>query len=240
MGLELIKLGDSYTVNSNGHEVKTKDIIITSTKNLADRSFVSTTFSSLIEVTLTTLDVGYAIELADGRVVGADTIIRGCTLNLLDHPFNIDLMPIELGSFNVIIGMDWLSKYHVVIVCDEKIVRIPYDNEILAIQCDRSDGGSKSRLNIISCTKTQKYIQKGCHAFLAQITKKNTGDKSEDKRLEDVPIMREFSEVFLEDLPGFPPTRQVEFQIDLVLNAALVARSPYKLVLSSMQELVSL
>ncbi|GJT55772.1 putative reverse transcriptase domain-containing protein [Tanacetum coccineum] len=210
MGLELIKLGDSYTVNSNGHEVKTKDIIITSTKNLADRSFVSTTFSSLIEVALTTLDVGYAIELADGRVVGADTIIRGCTLNLLDHPFNIDLMPTELGSFNVIIGMDWLSKYHVVIVCDEKIVRIPYDNEILAIQCDRSDGGN---------------------------TKKNTGDKSEDKRLEDVPIMREFSEVFLEDLPGFPPTRQVEFQIDLVLNAALVARSPYKLVLSSMQEL---
>ncbi|GJW57340.1 putative reverse transcriptase domain-containing protein [Tanacetum coccineum] len=95
--------------------------------------------------------------------------------------FNIDLMPVELGSFDVIIGMDWFSKYHAVIVCDEKIVRIPYGNEILIIQGDRSDGGSNSRLNIISCTKTQKYIPRGWHIFLVQITKKKTGDKSEEK-----------------------------------------------------------
>ncbi|GKC85797.1 putative reverse transcriptase domain-containing protein, partial [Tanacetum coccineum] len=141
----------------------------------------------------------------------SDTIIRGCTLNLLDQPFNIDLMPVELDSFDVIIRMDWLSKYRAVIVYDEKIVRIPYDNQILTIQGDRSDGGSNSRLNIISCTKTQKYIQKGCHVFLAQIIEKRTEDKSEEKRLEDVPIVRDFPEVFLEDLPGLPPARQVEF-----------------------------
>ncbi|GJS25195.1 reverse transcriptase domain-containing protein [Tanacetum coccineum] len=149
----------------------------------ADRSFVSTTFSSLIDVVPTALDVSYADELADGRVVRSDTIIRGCTLNLLDHPFNIDLMPVELGNFDVIIGMDWLSKYHAVIVCDENIVRIPYGIEILKIQGDRSDDGSNSRLNIISCTKTQKYIEKGCHFFLAQISEKKTEDKSKEKRL---------------------------------------------------------
>ncbi|GJS85623.1 putative reverse transcriptase domain-containing protein [Tanacetum coccineum] len=71
-------------------------------------------------------DVSYTIELADGQIVGSDTIIRGCTLNLLDHPFNIDLMPIGLRSFNVIIGMDWLSNHHAVIVCDEKVIHIPY------------------------------------------------------------------------------------------------------------------
>ncbi|GJS29815.1 putative reverse transcriptase domain-containing protein [Tanacetum coccineum] len=97
-------------------------------------------------------------------------------------------MPMELGSFDIIIGMDWLSKYHTMIVCDEKIVCIPYGNEILIIQGDRSDGGSSSRSNIISCTKTQKYTQKGCHVFLAHITERKTGDKSEEKRLEDVPI----------------------------------------------------
>ncbi|GJU23336.1 reverse transcriptase domain-containing protein [Tanacetum coccineum] len=91
----------------------------------ADRSFVSTTFSSLIDITPTTLDHYYDVELADGKIIGINTIIRGCTLNFLDHPFNINLMPVELGSFDVIVGMDWLAKYHAVIDYAEKIVRIP-------------------------------------------------------------------------------------------------------------------
>ncbi|GJT58537.1 putative reverse transcriptase domain-containing protein [Tanacetum coccineum] len=76
-------------------------------------------------------DDSYDVELADGKIVGIDTIIRGCTLNFLDHPFNIDLMPVELGSFDVIIGMDWLRRCHAVIVCDEKLVQVPYGNETL-------------------------------------------------------------------------------------------------------------
>ncbi|GJR10039.1 putative reverse transcriptase domain-containing protein [Tanacetum coccineum] len=127
----------------------------------ADRSFVSTTFSSLIDITPTTLDHYYDVELADGKIIRINTIIRGCTLNFLDHPFNINLMPVELGSFDVIVGMDWLAKYHAVIDCAEKIVH----------------------------------------------------------------------------LPGLPPTRQVEFQIDLVPGVAPVARAPYRLAPSEMKEL---
>ncbi|GJX08987.1 putative reverse transcriptase domain-containing protein [Tanacetum coccineum] len=97
----------------------------------ADRSFISTAFSSLINITPTPLENSYDVKQADGKIVGIDTIIRGCTLNLLDHPFNIDLMPIELGSFDVIIGMDWLRRCYVVIVCDEKLVQVPYGNETL-------------------------------------------------------------------------------------------------------------
>ncbi|GJT54002.1 putative reverse transcriptase domain-containing protein [Tanacetum coccineum] len=134
----------------------------------ADRSFVSTTFSALLDVTPTTLDTSYAVELADGRISETNIVLRGCTLGLLGHPFDIDLMPVELGSFDVIIGMDWLAKYHALIVCDEKVVRIPYGNEVLIIRGDSCDGGSK--LNIISCTKTQKYIEKGCQVYLAQVT----------------------------------------------------------------------
>ncbi|GJZ23319.1 putative reverse transcriptase domain-containing protein [Tanacetum coccineum] len=89
----------------------------------ANRSFVSTTFSSLIDIIPSTLDNSNDVELADDRITGVNTIIRGCTLNLLNLPFNINLMPVELGSFDVIIGMDWLSLYHVVMVCDEKIIR---------------------------------------------------------------------------------------------------------------------
>ncbi|GJZ74923.1 putative reverse transcriptase domain-containing protein, partial [Tanacetum coccineum] len=149
-----------------------------------DRSFVSTTFSALLDFIPSTLDVSYVVELADGRIAETNTLLRGCTLGLLEHPFNIDLMHVELGSFDVIIGMDWLVKYHAVIVCDEKIVCISYEDEVLIIEGD------------------------GCNS---RIMAKKTDDKSEEKRLEDVPIVQDFPKVFPEDLPGLQPTRQAEF-----------------------------
>ncbi|GJR61607.1 putative reverse transcriptase domain-containing protein [Tanacetum coccineum] len=203
----------------------------------ADRSFVSTAFSSLIDVTPTTLDHFYDVELADEKIIGINTIIWGCTLNFLNHPFNINLMPAKLGSFDVIIGMDWLSKYHDVIDCAEKIVRIPWGNETLLIYGDESNQGNGTGLNIISCTKTYKYLLKGHHVFLAYVTTKETEDKLGEKRLEDVPIIRDFPKVFPEELPGLPLTRQVEFQIDLMPSAAPIARAPYRIAPSEMKEL---
>ncbi|GKC27155.1 putative reverse transcriptase domain-containing protein [Tanacetum coccineum] len=203
----------------------------------ADRSFVSATFSSLIDITPTTLDHYYDVELADGKIIRINTIIRGYTLNFLNHPFNINLMLIELGSFDIIIGMDWLSKCHAVIDCAEKIVRIPWGNETLLIYGDGSNQGNETRLNIISCTKTQKYLLKGHHVFLAHVTTKETEDKSGEKRLEDVPTVRNFLEVFPKELSGLPPTRQVEFKIDLMPGAAPIARAPYRLAPSEMKEL---
>ncbi|GKG15860.1 hypothetical protein Tco_0358183, partial [Tanacetum coccineum] len=94
-----------------------------------------------------------------------------------------------------------------------------------------------TRLNLISCTKVQKYLLKGSYVFLAHATTKEIEDKSDKKRLEDVPIVKDFPDVFPEDLPGLPPTRQVEFQIDLVPGAAPVARAPYRLAPSKMKEL---
>ncbi|GJW99342.1 putative reverse transcriptase domain-containing protein, partial [Tanacetum coccineum] len=121
----------------------------------ADRSFMSSTFSTLLDVAPSTLDTSYAVELANGRILETNIILRGCTLGLLGHPFDIDLMLVELGSFDVIIGMDCLAKYHALIVCDEKVVRIPYEDEV---------------------------------------TSKKADDKSEEKRLEDVPILQELSD----------------------------------------------
>ncbi|GKB54571.1 putative reverse transcriptase domain-containing protein [Tanacetum coccineum] len=144
----------------------------------ADRIFVSTAFSSLIDIVPTALDHDYDVELVDRKIIGVNTIIRGCTLKFLNHPFNIDLILVELVSFAVIIGMDWSAKYHSVIVCHEKIVRIPFGNEILIVHGDGINNGHGSRLNIISCTKTQKYLLKGCHVFLAHVTTKKAEDKS--------------------------------------------------------------
>ncbi|GKG05116.1 putative reverse transcriptase domain-containing protein, partial [Tanacetum coccineum] len=120
-----------------------------------------------------TVDTFYDIEMADENIAGTNTVIQGCTLTLLNQPFEIGLMPIKLGSFDVVIGMDWLSKYHAKIICDEKVVHIPIDGETLIIQ----------------------VMEK----------------KSDEKRLEDIPVVQEFPEVFPEDLPSLPLVRQVEF-----------------------------
>nr|GEX80345.1 hypothetical protein [Tanacetum cinerariifolium] len=119
-------------------------------------------------------------------------------------------MLVELGSFDAIIGMDWLRRHHAVIVCDEKLVRVPFRNETLVFR------GAES------------YIER--ESWL-------TDDKPERKQVKDVPIVQDFPEVFPEDLPGLPPARPVEFQIDLIPGAAPVARAPYRLAPSEMKEL---
>ncbi|GJU37556.1 putative reverse transcriptase domain-containing protein [Tanacetum coccineum] len=195
----------------------------------ADRSFISLSLASKLNIPSITIDTFYIIEMADGNLVSTNTIIKGCTLTLLNQPFKIDLMPIKLGSFDVVIGMDWLSKYRAKILCDEKVVHIPINGETLIIRGDRS----KTRLNLISCIKTEKYISRGCQVFMIQVMEK----KADEKRLEDIPVVKEFPDVFPEDLPGIPPVRQVEFQIDLIPGAAPIARTPYRLAPSEMQEL---
>ncbi|GJX43465.1 putative reverse transcriptase domain-containing protein, partial [Tanacetum coccineum] len=165
----------------------------------SDRSFVDTRFSSMLDIDLVKIGASYEVELADGRVVSTNTVLKGCTLNLVNHFFEIDLMPIELGTFDVIIGMDWLVKHDAVIVCGERFVRILYMNKMLIVESDKG----VSRLKVVSCIKARKYVKRGCHLFLAHVTK----NKSKEKRMEDVPVIRDFPEEF----PGLPPPRQVEF-----------------------------
>nr|GFA94140.1 reverse transcriptase domain-containing protein [Tanacetum cinerariifolium] len=119
----------------------------------ADKSFVSTAFSSLIDIIPTPLDNHYDVKLADIKIVGINTIIRGRTLNFLNHPFTIDLMPVELGSFDAIIGMDWLRRHHAVIVCDKKLVRVPFENETVVFRGAESYIRRESQLTVISCSK---------------------------------------------------------------------------------------
>ncbi|GKB52444.1 putative reverse transcriptase domain-containing protein [Tanacetum coccineum] len=202
----------------------------------ADRSFVSYDFSKYIDIPPTTLDTNYSVDLADGKSLTTNTILRGCTLNLQNHLFKIDLLPIELGSFDVIVGMDWMAEHRAEVVCYEKYIRVPYGNDMLIVQGERSGVKNESRLEVISSIRTQGYIDKGCQVFLVQMMKKEETEASE-KRIEDVPVVRDFPEVFPEDLPGLPPTRQVEFHIELIPGAAPVARAPYRLAPAEMKEL---
>ncbi|GJZ08328.1 putative reverse transcriptase domain-containing protein [Tanacetum coccineum] len=169
----------------------------------SDKSFINASLTDLFDIKPERMSASYEVELADGRIASTNTVLKGCILILVNHLFKIDLMPIELGTFDVIIGMDWLAANGAIIIC------------------------------VISCIKARKYIERGCHLFLAHITEK---EKSE-KRLEDVPVIHDFPKVFPDDLPGLPPPRQVEFKINLVSGAALVTRAPYRLAPSKMKEL---
>lgn len=169
----------------------------------ADKSFVSTKFSTLIDIEPVEIHTSYEVELADGKLVKTYKLLKGCSLNLLNHSFLIDLMIIELGSFDIIIGMDWLSLNDAAILCGEKKVRIPLKNKTLIVEGDKN----KSRMKTVSCIKAQKYIENSSELFLAQVTE----TVPKEKRLEDVPFLCDFPEVFPKDLLGLPPKRQVEF-----------------------------
>ncbi|GJV41956.1 putative reverse transcriptase domain-containing protein [Tanacetum coccineum] len=137
-------------------------------------------------------------------------IVRGCRLELESHTFIIDLIPFGHGSFDVIIGIDWLSNLRAKIVCFEKTVQILLSNEdILEVHRERLGGNLK-------LLKTMKV---------------------NDPKLEDIPVVREFPGVFPEDLSGLPPSREVEFCIYLIPRAIPVAKSPYRLEPRDMQEL---
>ncbi|GJX68117.1 putative reverse transcriptase domain-containing protein [Tanacetum coccineum] len=172
----------------------------------SDRIFVDTIFSFMLNINPVKIGASHEVELADGGVVSTNTVLKGCTLNLVNHNFKINLMPIELGTFDVIIGMDWLVKHDSIIVCGEKVVCISYRNKTLIVESDKG----VSRLKVILVLKLVK----------------------------DVPVIRDIPEVFLEELPGLPPPRQVEFRIELVPGAAPIAHALYRLALTEIRELL--
>ncbi|XP_022040392.1 uncharacterized protein LOC110942940 [Helianthus annuus] len=168
----------------------------------ADRSYVSTNFSTLLKPAPTPLERKHTVELANGKSLEATRIHRNCSLELSRHKFNIDLIPITLGSFDVVVGMDWLSLNRAKILCHEKIVRIRLSND--------------KTLDI--------------RALVTDV-------QTEEKKVEDIPIVRDFPEIFPDELPGLPPHRQVKFQIEPTPGASPIARAPNRLAPSELEEL---
>ncbi|GJY93926.1 putative reverse transcriptase domain-containing protein [Tanacetum coccineum] len=194
--------GRAYNVNVNAMEAVQDPNVVTGTFSLndhfvtvlfdsgADFSFISTKFAPLLNVKPSIVNPGYVIEVADGKKVEVDRVIRDCKLELGSSLFSINLIPLGHGSFDVIVGMDWLSQHKAVIVCHEKVVEIPVeDGKILRVHGERAVG----------------------------ITKALKSAKEDEPKLSDISVVREFEDVFPEDLSGLPPQRQVEFRIDLVM-----------------------
>nr|GEW97757.1 hypothetical protein [Tanacetum cinerariifolium] len=163
----------------------------------SDKIFMNVNFSHLIDIEPVKVDHSYEVKFADRRVVSTNTILKGCALNLVNHLFKIDLMPIKLGTSDVIIGMDWLILHDAVIVCGKKEVHVPFKKRTLVVKGD----DCVSRLKVVSCVKVKKYLDRGSYLFVAQVIEKEPAER----RPEDVHVICKFPDVFPEDLPGLPP-----------------------------------
>ncbi|GJV27259.1 putative reverse transcriptase domain-containing protein [Tanacetum coccineum] len=177
----------------------------------ADYSFVSTTFIPLLRLEPSELGFRYEIEIASGKLVEINKVIKGYKREIEGHVFDIDLIPFGHGSFDVIIGMDWLSNHKAKVICHEKVVRIPLlDGKVLRVLGERPE--EKTRLLM--------------------------SDKASDKKQEDIVVVRDFPEVFLDDLSRLSPLREIKFRIELIPGAIPVAKSPYCLAHSELEELM--
>ncbi|GJS23898.1 putative reverse transcriptase domain-containing protein [Tanacetum coccineum] len=178
----------------------------------ADYSFVSTSFTPLLGIESSNIGFSHEIEIASGQLVEIDKVIKGCELEIEGHTSDIDLIPFGSGSFDVIVGMDWLSKYKAEIIFHKKVVRIPLRNgKTLRVMGERPE----EKVRQLRSTKTK------------------------EQKKEDIVMVRNFSEVFLDDLSRLPPNREIEFRIDLIPKAIQVAKSPYRLAPSEMEKLSS-
>ncbi|KAI3747092.1 hypothetical protein L6452_09537 [Arctium lappa] len=177
------------------------------------------------------LEIAVVVEIANGDQVLIHNILKDCILELKGKKFPINLLPMQIGGFDVVVGMDWLSKNQAEIVCSKKIIRLPVANGETTIIYGE---GRKGDVAIISVIKARKCLAKGYVSFLAYAI----DTKLDQRKLEDVRVVREFPDVFSEDLPGLPPDRVVDFRIDLIPGAAPIARAPYRLATTEMQEMV--
>ncbi|GKC01761.1 putative reverse transcriptase domain-containing protein [Tanacetum coccineum] len=175
-----------------------------------DYSFVSTTFIPSLGIEPSDLGFSYEIKIASGQLVEIDKVIKGCKLEIEGHVFDINLIPFRSESFYIIIGIGWLSNHKAKIIFHEKVVRIPLPG-----------------------SKILRFIGE----ILEEKMRHLRSAKTKDHKQEEIFVVRDYLEVFLDDLSGLPPSREIEFHIELVLGAILVAKSPYRLVHYEMEEL---
>ena len=197
----------------------------------ANRSFVSTKFAPHITMPLSKLRFPLEVEVAGNKVFMVSDIYRNCEIEIDSHKFKSNLIPMPMGEFDVVIGMDWLGQYKADISCEDKTVQIIAPNgEKLVVYGERRSG----TMPVCTFARAKRYLSHGCQAYLAHVI----DSEKRSKTLQEFPVVNEFPDVFPDELPGIPPDRQIDFRIELVPGATPVAKTPYRLAPTEMQELM--
>ncbi|KAL8110718.1 hypothetical protein AgCh_026455 [Apium graveolens] len=194
----------------------------------ASKSFISRNCAVKMDLMLEDLAEPLTIEVANQDRVSVSQFCPKCQLKIHGYSFSDDLIPFELGEFDVILGMDWLSQYKANIDCKKKKILIVTEDNIKVIY-----QGQRKEMKFLSILQTKKLLRQGCEAYLAHVVDM----EKEVLDLDKIPIVREFPDVFPDELPGLPPDREIEFFMDLVPGAEPVSKAPYRMAPVEMKEL---
>ncbi|XP_021975075.1 uncharacterized protein LOC110870180 [Helianthus annuus] len=197
----------------------------------ANKSFISYGFILHPLFVLTKLPMPLEVEIGNNKSFMFCDVCQNCKLSIDDEEYSIDLIPMLMGKFQVIVGMDWLSRYHAKVACFHKEIKLTSPSgKHITIYGEK--GG-----NSVVCTmlEAHRLMKHGCKAYMVYASE----SEKESLKIGDVPVVRDYEDVFLEDLPGIPPEREVDFRIELIPGAKHVAKAPYRLAPSELQELMS-
>jgi hypothetical protein len=195
----------------------------------ATHSFISNSFAKSCSLKLESLGLNLSVATPVGKTVVCTSVVRRCPVTIKGHVMPANLVIFEMSGFDVILGMDWLSMYHACVDCFHKeVVFRPSGEEEFKFYGDRTINTPR----LISAIHATRLIAKGCLGFLACVTE----DKAEAK-IEEIPVVREFIDVFPDELPGMPPDREIEFTIDLLPGTAPISKAPYRMAPRELAEL---
>ncbi|KAI3819511.1 hypothetical protein L1987_13351 [Smallanthus sonchifolius] len=198
----------------------------------ASQSFISNAFSRKLDCTINTIVKAFSVQTAVGKNSAVFQVTEDCIIEIEVHKFPSRLFLLTLGGFDIVLGMDWLATNEAQIICKRKRIHLkaPSGSPITVY-----GDWNCTMPNVFSMIKAESYMRRRCEAYLAYVI----DDRMKTKELKNVPVVCNFPEVFPEDLPGLPPNREIEFQIDLMPRAEPVAKAPYRLAPSEMKELMS-
>ncbi|GAV89520.1 RVP_2 domain-containing protein [Cephalotus follicularis] len=239
-GAQQRALATTYTMTTN--EVENPNDVVTGTFPVSSKtanilfdmgdtySFVSLSFMPYLSIPSHDLEIGLEVETPNGNTLMANKVYKSCQLELCDRKLVVDLIPLAILNFDVILGIDFLFSNHASVDCFKKEVRFAIPNQPEFIF--RSTSVSKP-LNFISTIQAKRLLRSGYEGYLAYVV-----DTNEEKiKIEDVHIVKEFTDVFPEDLLGIPLDREIEFAIDLVPGTTPISMSPYRMAPTELKEL---
>ncbi|KAK1375434.1 CCHC-type domain-containing protein [Heracleum sosnowskyi] len=194
----------------------------------ATKSFISETFVRKLNCLMEPLSGVLSVEIANQDRIPVSSYCPRCEIEILGNHFYADLLTFKLGEFDVILGMDWLTDYDARIDCkDKRVTLVTPEKRAVVFK------GEKQAKKFLTMIQTKRLLRQGCEAYLAYVI----DTEKEVSKLEDIPVVSEFPDVFPEELPGLPPDREIEFAIDLTPGAEPVSKAPYRMAPVEMKEL---
>ena len=165
-----------------------------------------------------------------GHSVRVNRVYKNCPLVVHDKEFLVDLIAFPFHEFNLILGIDWLSKHRAIVDCDKKTIVLE-SSDLSKVTVHGIQSGSVS--NIIYTMQARRFLRKGCEAFLVLVLDSKRGQIN----LEDFPVIKEFPDVFPEELPGLPPEKEVDMSIEVLPGMTPISRAPYHMAPTKLKEL---